>query len=613
MIQVGTLIGERYEVIGHIGNGGMANVYLAKDLILNREVAIKVLRFDFQNDKDAIRRFQREALAATEMVHPNIVSVYDVGEERNMQYIVMEYVKGMDLKQYIKEHYPIPLPVVVDMMEQILSAISLAHQHRIIHRDIKPQNVLVDEDGTVKITDFGIAIALSETSITQTNTLLGSVHYMSPEQARGGMATRQSDIYALGIILYELLIGVVPFGGESAVSIALKHFQNDVPSVREVNPEIPQALENVVLHATAKEVADRYTSVDEMYADLRTVLSPDRAYEAKFEPSAMTNDTIMMTPLDDTQTSLNKTASRVVSTADFDNEDDEEEDIPQKKSKKWLGIVMGLMIAAILVGGGLFALGSRGGEVVIPDIEGLTESEAIALLDEKKLSVSSKVEEVSDDEVEKGLVVKTNPPIGTKVKEKAEITLYVSTGSQKIKMKDYTNEELTDAMDDLLSKGFKEANIDIQKEYSDTVGNNRVIKQTPKGNRAVAPDETGVTLFVSKGAESFSLENMYGYSKNRATSYLDSVGLSMLESGEYSDVIPQGQVIYTVPNSGSSVSKGDTITVVFSSGVDPATIESSTVESTESSSTTTTDSKELESVEQSSSEPTTNSAEDKKS
>lgn len=613
MIQVGTLIGERYEVIGHIGNGGMANVYLAKDLILNREVAIKVLRFDFQNDKDAIRRFQREALAATEMVHPNIVSVYDVGEERNMQYIVMEYVKGMDLKQYIKEHYPIPLPVVVDMMGQILSAISLAHQHQIIHRDIKPQNVLVDEDGTVKITDFGIAIALSETSITQTNTLLGSVHYMSPEQARGGMATRQSDIYALGIILYELLIGVVPFGGESAVSIALKHFQNDVPSVRDMNPEIPQSLENVVLHATAKEVADRYASVDEMSADLHTVLSPDRAYEDKFEPSAMTSDTIMMTPIEDTQTNVTHSPNKAVALSD---DEDEEEDIPRKKSKKWLGIVIALIIGVLAIGGGLFVLGSRGGEVVIPDIEGLTESEAISLLDEKKLSVNAKVEEVADDEVDKGLVVKTNPPIGTKVKEKAEITLYVSSGNPKIKMKDYTNEELTDALDDLLSKGFKEANIDVQKEYSDTVGNNRVIKQTPKGNRSVSPDETGVTLFVSKGAESFSLENMYGYSKNRATSYLDSVGLSMLESGEYSDVIPPGQVIYTVPNSGSPVSKGDTITVVFSNGVDPATIESSTVESSTVESTepsSTDDSKEVEPVEQSSDAPTTNSAEDKKS
>ena len=205
MIDIGSKINGRYKVIGNIGSGGMANVFLAYDPILDREVAVKVLRFDFQNDQAAIRRFQREALASSELVHPNIVSVYDVGEEDGLQYLVMEYVKGTDLKQYIKNHYPIPLEMVVTIMEQILSAISLAHQHRIIHRDLKPQNILIDEFGNVKIADFGIAIALSETSLTQTNTLLGSVHYLSPEQARGSMATRQSDIYALGVILFELL------------------------------------------------------------------------------------------------------------------------------------------------------------------------------------------------------------------------------------------------------------------------------------------------------------------------------------------------------------------------------------------------------------------------
>ncbi|HIZ53348.1 MAG TPA: protein kinase, partial [Candidatus Enterococcus avicola] len=225
MIEVGKKLNGRYLILGTIGSGGMAHVYLAKDLILNREVAVKVLRFDFQNDQNAIRRFQREALAATELVHPNIVAVYDVGEEEGMQYLVMEYVRGMDLKRYIQTRYPLPFQTIVSIMQQILSAVALAHQHRIIHRDLKPQNVLMDEDGTVKIADFGIAIALSETSITQTNTMLGSVHYLSPEQARGSMATNQSDIYALGIILFEMLTGQVPFDGESAVTIALKHFQ----------------------------------------------------------------------------------------------------------------------------------------------------------------------------------------------------------------------------------------------------------------------------------------------------------------------------------------------------------------------------------------------------
>ncbi len=279
MIEIGRKLNGRYHIIGNIGNGGMANVFLAHDLILDRDVAVKVLRFDFQNDQAAIRRFQREALAATELVHPNIVSVYDVGEEDGLQYLVMEYVKGMDLKRFIQTQYPIPYAKIVDIMEQILSAVSLAHEHRIIHRDLKPQNILMDESGVVKITDFGIAIALTETSITQTNTMLGSVHYLSPEQARGSMATNQSDVYAVGIILYEMLTGNVPFDGESAVTIALKHFQEEMPSVKSFDPNIPQSLENVVLHATAKDPADRYKTAEEMSRDLYTVLAANRLNE----------------------------------------------------------------------------------------------------------------------------------------------------------------------------------------------------------------------------------------------------------------------------------------------------------------------------------------------
>ncbi|WP_415710394.1 Stk1 family PASTA domain-containing Ser/Thr kinase, partial [Catellicoccus marimammalium] len=282
MMEVGQKINGRYEIIRGIGSGGMAKVYLAYDLILNREVAVKILRFDFQNDPKALQRFQREALAASEIVHPNVVEIYDIGEDHGLQYIVMEYVKGTDLKTYIYENAPISFDKAVDIMQQILSAVAVAHQHRIIHRDLKPQNILINGAGECKITDFGIAVALSETSITQTSTLLGSVHYLSPEQARGANAIPQSDIYALGIILYELLTGKVPFDGESAVSIALKHFQEEIPSVRKVNPNIPQALENVIFKATAKDPNERYRSVNEMSEDLSTVLSATRVNEPVF-------------------------------------------------------------------------------------------------------------------------------------------------------------------------------------------------------------------------------------------------------------------------------------------------------------------------------------------
>lgn len=586
MIAMGTKIGERYETIGNIGSGGMANVYLAKDLILNREVAVKVLRFDFQNDQDSLRRFQREALAATEMVHPNIVSVYDVGEESGMQYIVMEYVKGTDLKQYIKTHQDIPLTTVVDIMGQVLSAISLAHQHRIIHRDLKPQNILVDEDGTVKITDFGIAIALSETSITQTNTLLGSVHYLSPEQARGGMATRQSDIYALGIILYELLTGGVPFEGESAVSIALKHFQKEMPSVRESNLNIPQPLENVVLKATAKEMTDRYKTVDEMYADIRTSLSPDRARETVFEPSAMTDETIMLEPIDDSYVSNAVSKPIPKLNPNLDDDDDDELDDVKKKSKRGLKIFLAVLAVAILLGGGLFVLGRKGGDVTVPDVSGKTEAEAVAILEKEQITVK-KTEKVSDEKIEKDHIVKTDPPIGTSVKKKSgTVTLYISSGQSDISMKDYTHEDAADAKEDLLSKGFKDKNITIKKEKS-SVKTGSVIKQTPKADRKVNPEKQEVTLTVSEGEETFALENMYNYSRSRAMSYLDSTGLVFSDGGsQYSDDVPQGNVTYAYPRygEGGQVKKGDEIIVFFSAGKEPTTPPPSTTPPSSSSS-----------------------------
>lgn len=279
---VGKRISDRYKIIELIGGGGMSNVYLAHDMILNRDVAIKILRYDFSNEDELHRRFQREALSATSLTHPNIVSVYDVGDDGDLHYIVMEYVQGKTLKQYIQEFAPISPARSVHIMKQLTSAIANAHENHIIHRDIKPQNILMDAEGNVKITDFGIAMTLSATSFTQTNSVLGTVHYLSPEQARGGTATNKSDIYALGIVLYELLTGELPFSGESAVSIALKHLQAETPSVRAFDATIPQSLENVVLKATAKDSSHRYTTVEEMYEDLETVLSPSRINDPKF-------------------------------------------------------------------------------------------------------------------------------------------------------------------------------------------------------------------------------------------------------------------------------------------------------------------------------------------
>ena len=572
MINIGTKIGERYEIIGNIGSGGMANVYLARDLILNREVAIKVLRFDFQDDQNAIRRFQREALAATEMVHPNIVSVYDVGEENGMQYIVMEYVRGTDLKHYIRNYSPIPLDTTVYMMEQILSAVSLAHEHGIIHRDLKPQNILVDEQGNVKITDFGIAIALSETSLTQTNTLLGSVHYLSPEQARGGMSTRQSDIYALGIILYELLTGKVPFEGESAVSIALKHFQNDVPSVRQFNPGIPQALENVVLHATAKEISDRYKTVNEMYSDLSTSLSPERANEPIYTPSAMTDETIMLTPVQEPEPVVTKMP---LDESELDlSEEEEVQPVKKKPKKNRKKMIITILAVVVAVSVGLFALGSKQGEVAIPDVENMSKEDAIKALEEKKIKVNAKVEEVADDEIKEGNVVRTQPPIGTKIKQKSEVTLYVSKGKKTVSMIDVEGMSASKAKQELINLGFKESNIKEKTKASDEVEKDVVMSQSIKQGTDVVPEEEKVTLTISKGPDSFSLAYLIGYTREQVVRYVDSEGLILNESSDYSSTVPQGQVMFTSPVGGTPIKKGDTLQVVYSLG--PAPVQSTT-------------------------------------
>lgn len=279
---IGRRISGRYEILRAIGGGGMANVYLALDIILDREVAIKVLRFDFVHDADFIRRFRREAQSAASLDHPNIVSIYDVGEEDDIYYIVMEYVEGMTLKEYINRTGPLHPKEAVQIMEQIVSAIAHAHDNQIVHRDIKPHNILIDHMGHIKVTDFGIAMALSSTTITHTNSVLGSVHYLSPEQARGGLSTKKSDIYSLGIVLFELLTARMPFEGESAVSIALKHLQSETPSVKRWNPAVPQSIENVVLKAMAKDPFHRYEAAEEMENDLKTAFDPDRLNEKRF-------------------------------------------------------------------------------------------------------------------------------------------------------------------------------------------------------------------------------------------------------------------------------------------------------------------------------------------
>lgn len=568
MIEIGKKLNGRYKIIGNIGSGGTANVFLAHDLILDREVAVKVLRFDFQNDKNAIRRFQREALAATELVHPNIVTVYDVGEEDGMQFLVMEYVKGMDLKRYIQTHYPVPYLQIVDIVQQILSAVALAHQHRIIHRDLKPQNILINEEGVVKITDFGIAIALSETSITQTNSMLGSVHYLSPEQARGSMATNQSDIYAIGIILYEMLTGKVPFDGESAVTIALKHFQDEIPSIRIYDKNVPQSLENVVLKATAKEQADRYKTADEMREDLSTALSPERLNEPRWEPHALNDETRALTPITD-EMIAEQPAEPAVTEPEVEETADQKQEKPKKKRKKWWLILPILVIAALLVIGGYFVFGGGRGDVEIPKVSGDTETVAREKLEAAGLKVADETEEIADDEIEEGNVVKTDPQEGTEVKKNSEITLYISSGTEKITLKNYEEKNFEDVKAELIKLGFSEDQIKEETKSSDAIGEGLIISQSPDVGEKVSPKEDDITFVVSTGPESFAMEDYYGQRIEDVRAALTSKGVpteNIYEQSAPSDE-PVGTVINQAPGAGESVITSQTvITLTVSSG-----------------------------------------------
>ena len=552
MLETGKTLNGRYKIQTLIGTGGMAAVYLAKDLILDRLVAIKVLRLDFRQNNDAMRRFRREALSATQLTHPNIVGVYDVGQSQEMNYIVMEYVGGTDLKDYIRQRGALHPIEAVRIMMQIVSAIAAAHQNRIIHRDIKPQNILIDREGNVKITDFGIAVALSDTSLTQTNTLLGSVHYLSPEQARGGMATIQTDIYALGIVLYELLTGRVPFDGESAVSIALKHFQEPLPPVVNPTAMVPQSLENIVLKATAKDPMNRYRSCYEMFQDLKTCLDSTRLYEKKFVPTSFSGETKVLTPIN-TQKVKPIQTSREIPIVEMDEEK------PVKKKRKWPWVLL-LMISVIGIMAFAF-LHSSPKEVQVPDVTNLTEAAAKIKLADAKLSVTDVIP-VQSDEVESGKVIETNPKAGSTVKEKSKITIKVSSGKEAVTMKDYRNKTYETARDELKKLGFT---VEKKEENSDSVEAGKVISQSIAPNQKVEGKDTVITLVVSKGETSIKMANLKGYTREGAIEYASTNNLNLTITEEENDATVDTVISQSI-REGSDIKKGTPLTIVLSKG-----------------------------------------------
>ena len=503
MIQIGKIYADRYHVIREIGRGGMANVYLAEDTYLdNRQVAIKILRSNFENDSLAIARFQREAYAMAELNHPNIVGISDVGDADDQQYIVMEYIDGLTLKQYINEHAPLANEEAIRIGDEILAAMALAHSSGIIHRDLKPQNILITKDGTAKVTDFGIAKALSETSLTQTNSMFGSVHYLSPEQARGGNATPQSDLYAIGIIIYEMLTGAIPFDGDSAVTIALKHFQENLPSIINQNKNVPQALENVVIKATAKKLSDRYANVTDMRRDLNLALSLDHAHDPKLTFTEDADATkILPKMLIPDNGNTDKLVTKVTQdTASHGAAGGIEPLVGTSKKKRVpKGLIIGGVAALILVIAVAALIWTTPKEVKVPDVTNMTVAQAKTVLENNKLKVGREIKEISD--LPEGKVTRTNPEAKTVKKEGASVNLYVSKGGNVIKLTNYVGWDVDKAIDDLILKhNVDESQIKKESVKSDSIDAGKIIKQTPKKGALFDLDGTDDIVFqVSEG------------------------------------------------------------------------------------------------------------------
>ena len=519
MIQIGKIFAGRYRIIKQIGRGGMADVYLAKDLILDgEEVAVKVLRTNYQTDPIAVARFQREARAMADLDHPHIVRITDIGEEDGQQYLAMEYVAGLDLKRYIKEHYPLSNEEAVRIMGQILLAMRLAHAKGIIHRDLKPQNILLTPDGTAKVTDFGIAVAFAETSLTQTNSMLGSVHYLSPEQARGSKATIQSDIYAMGIIFFEMLTGHIPYDGDSAVTIALQHFQKPLPSVIAENPSVPQSLENVVIKATAKKLTDRYQTVSEMYVDLLSSLSYNRRNEPKlvFEDTSKVDTKTLPKISQSTLTAIPKVQPKEESPQSqkpTQKATSKETVAKPVKKRRFKARYLVLLASFILVLASLFWIVSKTPATVeIPNVAGQTVAEAKEKLKKANFEIGEEKSEASDT-VEEGRVIRTDPDAGSSRKEGTKVNLIISSGQQSFKIGNYIGRKSTDVIAELKGKKVPENLIKVVEEESSETEAGLVMRQSlPEGTTYDLSKATEITLTVAKKVTSVPMPSYIGSS-----------------------------------------------------------------------------------------------------
>ena len=559
MISKGQKINDRYEIIRSIGEGGMANVYLGYDEILDRNVAIKVLRGDLSNDEKFVRRFQREALSASSLSHPNIVEMYDVGEDNGLYYIIMEYVEGKTLKQLLKKRGTLTLSEAIDIMVQLTDGMAHAHDSYIIHRDLKPQNIMIQDDGQIKITDFGIAMALNSTQLTQTNSVMGSVHYLPPEQASGKGSTTKSDIYSMGIIFYELLTGKLPFKGDNAVEIALKQMRDPIPSLKEDNPNIPQSIENIILKATAKNPKNRYDDAKSMHDDLLTALDDERMDEEPLiykYPEHETENTKRLKKLEELENETEETDDQVAQKVDDEDKED-------KKNKKIIIILSSILGALVLLALIIFLVipqVTKVKTVTVPSVKGLTVSKAEKKLEDLGLKVNSSIKKVSDKKVDKGRIVKTDPSKGKKVKVGTSVTLYKSTGEETFTLKDYTGKNYIEVQTILETKYKLNVTIEKKDVTESKYDDQEIIGQSlAKGSEVKEGDS--ITLYIPNLVETFPDMVAEGYSVDDAEAFCKKYNLTLKKNLVETTTTTAGKVISQSRIAGSEIVEGTTLTV----------------------------------------------------
>ncbi len=590
MVKDGIVIAKRYEVISKIGAGGMADVYKGRDIVLDRYVAIKVLKKEYRDDENFVRKFRSEAQSTAGLANPNIVSIYDVGEDRGLYYIVMELVEGVTLKEYIKRKGRLPFKEVVGIALQMCNGIAAAHAAGLIHRDIKPQNIIIANDGKVKVTDFGIA--KTTTSNTISSNAMGSVHYTSPEQARGAYSDVRSDIYSIGITLYEMATGQVPFNGETTVEVAMKHLQEEITPPSRLVPDIPHSLEMIILKCTQKNEAQRYQNVNELVEDLkRSLVDPD-------------GDFVVIPP-------LNYTGTEILTDEDLDNEeadagggdmddgndgddDDEDDDEDYEGSDdvnsrmrtvtRVLLVVVIVIIAGLLIyfigsAAGIFRFAGNEEEeeaedlIEVPNVVGKTEEEAKAALNELGLGYKVSAYETSET-YETGLVCSQSIAAGEEVEINTVVTVIVSSGLEEkveyIVVPDVSGMSESSAKQTLESAGFVVGG--TESEYSDSYSEGTVTRTSPAYGNKVTKD-TSITIYVSKGSEKVTVPDVVGMSDDSAQSAIKNAGLNVTATYQYNDDVASGKVVSQSVSAGSKVSPGTTVNIVVSNGSNKVSVK----------------------------------------